>query len=71
MLEAAAAGLGIAVTTWAFAAPDVLSGRLVAPWGFQPLAEPFVYVRPRSDNPAAEAFGTWLAAEGRRSPRPP
>jgi LysR family glycine cleavage system transcriptional activator len=70
MLEAAAAGLGIAVTTWAFAAPDVLSGRLVAPWGFNRLAQPFVYIRPRADNPAAEAFGAWLMAEGRRSPPP-
>jgi LysR family glycine cleavage system transcriptional activator len=71
MLEAAAAGLGIAVTTWAFAAPDILSGRLVAPWGFNRLAQPFVYIRPRADNPAAEAFGAWLVSEGRRSPTPP
>jgi DNA-binding transcriptional LysR family regulator len=70
MLEAAAAGLGIAVTTWAFAAPDVLSGRLVAPWGFNRLAQPFVYIRPRADNPAAEAFGAWLVSEGRKSPPP-
>ena len=70
MLEAAAAGLGIAVTTWAFAAPDVLSGRLVAPWGFNRLAQPFVYIRPRADNQAAETFGAWLQLEGRKSPTP-
>jgi DNA-binding transcriptional LysR family regulator len=71
MLEAAAAGLGVAVTTWAFAAPDILSGRLIAPWGFNRLAQPFVYIRPRAENPAADAFGAWLLAEGRRSPPPP
>jgi len=70
MLEAAAAGLGVAVTTWAFAAPDILSGRLVAPWGFNRMAQPFVYIRPRADNAAAEAFGAWLISEGRRSPPP-
>jgi DNA-binding transcriptional LysR family regulator len=70
MLEAAVAGLGVAVTTWAFAAPDVMSGRLLAPWGFGPYSQPFVYIRPRADNPAADAFGAWLIAEGRRTAKP-
>ena len=71
MLEAAAAGMGPAVTTWAFAAPDIASGRLVAPWGFTPLDEPFVFLRPRGLNAATEAFGAWLMVEGRRTPCPP
>jgi DNA-binding transcriptional LysR family regulator len=72
MLEAAAAGLGVAITAWAFAASEIERGRLAAPFGFEPVANRFVYLRPRlADNPAAEAFGEWLKAEGTRSPKPP
>jgi LysR family transcriptional regulator, glycine cleavage system transcriptional activator len=72
MLEAAAAGLGVAITAWAFAEADIESGRLVAPWGFQPLTTRFSYLRPAlARNEAASAFGAWLREEGRRSPRPP
>ena len=72
MLEAAAAGLGVAVTAWAFAQADVLAGRLVAPWGFQPLPTRFTYLRPAlGENPLAQAFGVWLREEGRRDPPPP
>ena len=72
MLEAAAAGLGVAVAPWAFAEPDIERGRLIAPWGFEPVGDRFVYLRPGlTDNPAAAAFGDWLRLEGRGSPRPP
>ena len=72
MLEAAAAGLGVAVTAWAFAQADVLAGRLVAPWGFQPLPTRFTYLRPSlAENSLAQAFGVWLREEGRRDPTPP
>jgi DNA-binding transcriptional LysR family regulator len=72
MLEAAAAGLGVAITAWAFAAADLELGRLVAPFGFEPVAERYVFIRPKlADNPIAEAFGAWLKAEGARSPAPP
>jgi DNA-binding transcriptional LysR family regulator len=72
MLEAAAAGLGVAIAPWAFAAEDVLRGRLAAPFGFEPVPGRFLYLRPRiADNPAAEAFGAWLQSEGPRSPEPP
>ena len=72
MLEAAAAGLGVAVTPWAFAQPDIERGRLVAPWGFEPVGETFTYLRPAlAENPAAAAFGAWLRDEGRRSAKPP
>jgi len=72
MLEAAAAGLGVAVTPWPFAQADIERGRLVAPFGFQVLPERFVYLRPPyGEHPAAEAFGDWLAREGRRNARPP
>jgi len=72
MLEAAAAGLGVAVTAWAFAQADVLAGRLIAPWGFAPLPTRFTYLRPAlADNPLAETFGHWLREEGRRDPQAP
>jgi DNA-binding transcriptional LysR family regulator len=72
MLEAAAAGLGVAVTPWAFAQSDVERGRLVAPWSFQASADRFAFLRPAlADNPDAEAFGDWLVSEGRRSAKPP
>jgi LysR family glycine cleavage system transcriptional activator len=72
MLEAAVAGLGVAVAPWAFAESDIERGRLVAPWGFEPVGDRFVYLRPGlTDNPAAAAFGDWLRQEGRRSPGPP
>ncbi|MGF6226166.1 LysR family glycine cleavage system transcriptional activator [Inquilinus ginsengisoli] len=72
MIEAAAAGLGIAVTAWAFAQTDIETGRLVAPWGFRPLATRFTCLRPAlASHPAAERFALWLVAEGRRAKRPP
>ncbi len=72
MLEAAAAGLGAAVAPWAFAAPDIAAGRLVAPFGFAPVETRFAYWRPRlCDNAAAAAFGDWLAEQGRETPPPP
>jgi DNA-binding transcriptional LysR family regulator len=72
MLEAAAAGLGVAVTAWAFAQADIERGRLIAPWGFHRLAARFTYVRPAlADNAVAQDFGAWLREEGRRDPEPP
>jgi LysR family glycine cleavage system transcriptional activator len=72
MLEAAAAGLGVAIAPWAFAASDIAQGRLVAPFGFEPFEDRFVYLRPRlADNPMAAAFGAWLQEEGAASPPPP
>jgi DNA-binding transcriptional LysR family regulator len=72
MLEAAAAGLGVAVAPWAFACDDVARGRLVAPMGFERFQSRYVYLRPRlGDNPMADAFGEWLKQEGAATPKPP
>lgn len=72
MLEAAAAGLGAAIAPWAFAAPDIVAGRLTAPLGFVAAPEPYVYLRPADcRDPLAEAFGCWLVEEGARTPVPP
>ena len=72
MIEAAAAGLGVAAAPWAFVCHDIERGRLVAPFGFEPVPARYLYLRPRlGDNPLAEAFGAWLQQEGAASPLPP
>jgi LysR family glycine cleavage system transcriptional activator len=71
-LEAAAAGLGVAVAPWAFVADDVLGGRLAAPLGFVRLPGRLALVRPagRAD-PALDRFGEWLVEQGALMPAPP
>lgn len=72
LIEAAAAGLGAAVTPWAFVAPDIEAGRLVAPLGFARRPDPFVFLRPRLTlDPAVDAFRDWLVNEGARTPPAP
>ena len=72
MLEAAAAGLGVAVAPWAFAASDIEAGRLVAPFGFQPVEGRFALLRPsRVRNEAVDAFADWLREIGADSPPAP
>ena len=71
MIEAAAAGMGVAIAPWAFVAPDMESGRLVAPFGFAERPSRFVFLRPVGRPDAAvDAFRDWLVAEGRVSPAP-
>jgi DNA-binding transcriptional LysR family regulator len=72
MLAAAAAGLGIAIAPWAFAAPDLESGRLTAPFGFEPVEARYVLLHPaQARNPAVAVFAEWLKQEGAASPDPP
>lgn len=72
MLEAAAAGLGVAVAPWAFAAPDIERGRLVAPLGFAPVDGRYVLLHPaHGRNAAVAALATWLRAEGAAVAPPP
>mgnify|MGYP000479905372 CR=1 FL=1 len=72
MLEAAAAGLGVAVAPWAFAQRDLASGRLVAPLGFTPGQTWIVALTPREGaSPRAALFRDWLLAEGASTPLPP
>lgn len=72
MIEAAIAGIGVAVAPWAFVAPDITSGRLVAPFGFAPRPSLFAFLRPegRRDG-AVDAFRDWLVGQGALSPPPP
>jgi LysR family transcriptional regulator, glycine cleavage system transcriptional activator len=71
-LEAAAAGLGVALASWAFCVDDVTSGRLVAPLGFVREPGGVALVRPASrQNPALDRFADWLVEQGQRMPAPP
>lgn len=72
MIEAAVAGMGVAIAPWAFVAPDIASGRLVAPFGFAERPSRFVFLRPVGRPDAAvDSFRDWLVAEGAVSPSPP
>ena len=72
MIEAAAAGMGAAIAPWAFVAPDVTAGRLVAPFGFAERPSKFVFLRPQGrPDESVDAFRDWLVAEGSVSPGPP
>lgn len=72
MIEAAAAGMGVAIVPWAFVAPDIQAGRLVAPFGFAERPSKFVFLRPEGRPDASvDAFRDWLVAEGAVSPPPP
>ncbi|MBW6425856.1 hypothetical protein KX729_31190 [Rhizobium sp. XQZ8] len=71
LIEAASAGIGIAVTAWAYVESEIETGRLVAPWVFSPLQFRFHFIRPsRVDNAAAREFGNWLMVQGRRDRAP-
>lgn len=71
-LEAAAAGLGVAMAPWYFCADDVVAGRLVAPMGFVKQPGGLALVRPASRNmPALDRFADWLIEQGGRMPPVP
>lgn len=71
MIEAAVAGMGVAIAPWAFVAPDIAGGRLVAPFGFAERPSRFVFLRPeRRPDASVDAFRDWLVAEGAVSPSP-
>jgi DNA-binding transcriptional LysR family regulator len=72
MLEAAAAGLGVAVAPWAFAGSDVERGRLVAPLGFAPVEARYALLHPaHAHNPLVDALAEWLRNEGAATISPP
>lgn len=71
MLAAANAGLGVAIGTWALVEPDIRTGHLVAPHGFVPANDHYLFLsNPRSRNAAVEAFRSWLVDEGGRFATP-
>jgi DNA-binding transcriptional LysR family regulator len=71
-LEAAAAGLGVAMAPWVFVADDLEAGRLTAPLGFIKLPGRLTLSRPAGrPNPALDRFTPWLVEQGVRMGPPP
>lgn len=64
LLEAALAGLGVAIAPQLLVADDVAAGRLLAPWGFtETPARLALWVPARSADRRAERLAAWLRAE--------
>jgi LysR family glycine cleavage system transcriptional activator len=71
MLAAAAAGLGVAIGSWALVESDINEGSLVAPLGFQKTNTNYVLLAPpHGNNAALQAFADWLVDEGRLAKEP-
>lgn len=61
LLEAAAAGLGVAIAPQQLVTDDLAGGRLVAPWGFvETSAQLALWVPARQRDPRAERLADWL-----------
>ena len=64
LLEAAAAGLGVAIAPQPLVADDLASGRLLAPWGFRETSARWVLASSRhADDSRIEALADWLRTE--------
>ena len=69
LLEAAVAGLGVAIAPQPLVAEDVRAGRLVAPWGFsQTPAQLALWLPKRAADGRARQLAQWLKAELARQP---
>lgn len=62
LLEAAAAGLGVAIAPQTLVADDLRAGRLVAPWGFVETSGCLALWTRRAD-PRSERLAHWLRSE--------
>ena len=71
-LDAALAGLGVAILSWPLVADEVAEGRLVAPLGFRRAESAFALLAaPGAESRALSAFRKWLVEQGARTPAPP
>jgi DNA-binding transcriptional LysR family regulator len=71
LLEAAVAGLGIAIAPEPLVADDLRAGRLAAPWGFSETpAQLALWVPKRAADGRARSLAQWLRDELKRSGRP-
>jgi DNA-binding transcriptional LysR family regulator len=72
ILEAATAGLGVAIGPWNLVMQDIEAGRLIAPFGFV-RGRAFIYCLRRRGavDPAGARFRDWLVREGAATPPPP
>jgi LysR family glycine cleavage system transcriptional activator len=71
-LDAALAGLGVAILSWPLVADEIAEGRLVAPLGFRRTESAFALLAaPGPESRSLAAFRKWLVAQGSRTPAPP
>lgn len=71
-IDAAIAGLGVAVMPWPLVADYVRSGRLVAPFGFRKAESAFALLAaPGASSRALDQFRKWLVTEGGKTPPAP
>jgi DNA-binding transcriptional LysR family regulator len=64
LLEAAAAGLGVAIAPQPLVADDLASGRLLAPWGFRPTDGRWILATTRREpDPRIDTLAGWLRSE--------
>ena len=71
LLEAAVAGLGIAIAPEPLVADDLRAGRLVAPWGFNETpAQLALWIPRRAVDGRAQQLAQWLKNELKRSGHP-
>lgn len=71
MLEAAVAGLGVAIAPQQLVANDIAAGRLIAPWKFRPTRASWVLYAPRAtSDPRIAPLANWLHAELAASGQP-
>jgi len=71
LLEAAVAGLGVAIAPEPLVVDDLRAGRLVAPWGFSETpAQLALWVPKRAADGRAHSLASWLKNELKHSGRP-
>ncbi|MEO8997787.1 MAG: LysR family transcriptional regulator [Rhodanobacter sp.] len=64
LLEAAIAGLGVAIAPAPLVADDLATGRLLAPWGFLPITGSWILATPqRTADRRVDALARWLRDE--------
>jgi DNA-binding transcriptional LysR family regulator len=63
LLEAAAAGLGVAIAPQPLVADDLASGRLLAPWGFRETGGRWILATLRAGDARLEALAAWARDE--------
>ncbi len=72
MLEACAAGLGLAIAQWPLVQDSIDTNRLIAPFGFVRGVGEFAILKPvRARGRAADAFRAWLKATAAANPPAP
>ena len=69
-IEAALGGLGVCLAPWHLVADEVLAGRLLAPFGFQPSGYRY-RASARANHPAAALFSHWLQQQSAQMPPAP